>query len=890
MLPIGSYVGRIRIEALLGAGGMGEVYRGWDEKLERTVALKSITSERRLSPQLRTRFLREARVLSKLDHPNICRIWDVMELVDGDWLVLELIDGPTLRERIEQGLSKQESVEIALEIARVLAMAHGRGIIHRDLKPENVMQTSSGDVKVLDFGLARAVEAEYADPALVEAAAVDLEKTLIIGGESTSPDDSKTSVGSLVGTLHYMSPEQARGLPLTPASDVYSLGVMLHEMLRGGASAYGEVGSVAQLLQKVRAADLVPLDAGGGEVQRLVSHMTSLQPADRPAAGELGDVLARIAGRPALRRRRVQWIVAVAALLAVVAGLVSIAERIREKSELLGAKASTRLIVLPFTNATGDKGMDWVRVGLVDHVVRGLSGVRGLDLVSADTIRKSLREVSAVKTPEARKKILDANGADALVSPSVSYHDGRYVIRYAVEDARRSEPQPEVTASTITEAANKMTDQIAKRVDPRHYVRHVTHGTRDAFAALAYDIGREVEVTRGSKFAEKYYEVALDRDSQFLDAKQAIADAYAKEGRLAEAQPMMDEVIRDARERGEYLILTRALVNAAFWMHSRGDAALADQYTREAVGLAKQQGNPELMVYALNSRGIVMRSLNRLDESDKLQLEALELARQRHIPYIQIAILNNLGATAMRRNDNAASRRWLDESLQLAEKIGYRDLIAVISGNLAQVYGNYGDWARAEELAKQAAAIAREVGDKESEAEADANLAIWTYARGDESRAISLLERAASEAAAFGALHMQALFLSNLAQAHARRGELDVASRQAAEALAIDQKLRIPELTPDIHAGAAYPAIREGRLDDAQRLLDQADAVRKTSRAAIFRARLLYEKQQYKEASALIEQAKKFGDLWLPQYEAMRLAFAESAKTGKPSMIAFEEH
>src|SRR3954454_22275979 len=175
-LAAGSHVGRIRIDALLGAGGMGEVYRGWDEKLERAVALKSITSERRLSPALRARFLREARVLSKLDHPNICRIWDVLELVDGDWLGLELIDGPTLRARIENGLPRQEAIAIALQVARVLAVAHGRGIIHRDLKPDNVMQTASGTVKVLDFGLARAVEADYAETTSSDAEPFDLDK------------------------------------------------------------------------------------------------------------------------------------------------------------------------------------------------------------------------------------------------------------------------------------------------------------------------------------------------------------------------------------------------------------------------------------------------------------------------------------------------------------------------------------------------------------------------------------------------------------------------------------------------------------------------------------------------------------------------------------------
>ena len=150
----GSRLGRIRIDALLGVGGMGSVYRGFDERLERTVAVKEVHAANR-SAAIRTRFLREARALSQLDHPNICRIYDVLERADGDYLILEFIEGETLRERMSRGIARDEALRIALAIARVLVVAHGRGIVHRDLKPDNIMLTPAGEVKVLDFGLAR---------------------------------------------------------------------------------------------------------------------------------------------------------------------------------------------------------------------------------------------------------------------------------------------------------------------------------------------------------------------------------------------------------------------------------------------------------------------------------------------------------------------------------------------------------------------------------------------------------------------------------------------------------------------------------------------------------------------------------------------------------------
>jgi len=135
-----AHIGRIRIDAVLGSGGMGTVYRGFDERLERAVALKRIHADKRRSPALRARFMREARVLSKLDHQNICRIYDVIEAGDADYLVLELIDGVTLRERLAS-LPREEALRIAVQIVRVLELAHGQGIVHRDLKPDNVMIT-----------------------------------------------------------------------------------------------------------------------------------------------------------------------------------------------------------------------------------------------------------------------------------------------------------------------------------------------------------------------------------------------------------------------------------------------------------------------------------------------------------------------------------------------------------------------------------------------------------------------------------------------------------------------------------------------------------------------------------------------------------------------------
>src|SRR5581483_7394119 len=365
---------------------------------------------------------------------------------------------------------------------------------------------------------------------------------------------------------------------------------------------------------------------------------------------------------------------AAALALFAVAGIF-LAERIRERSQLIGWKANPRIIILPFRNATGDRGMKWIELGLMDHVIRSLHRVPSLDVVAPEAVTKF-----GPKTADDRKRLMAAVGADAIVDSSVSFRDDRYVITYTISDARHTERPQEAGSTILTEAANKMADQLAKRADPRHFVRRVGRGTSDAFAALAFDIGREVEITRGGKFAEKYFAVAADRDPEFLDAKQALAELYARQGRAAEADAAMEEVIREARRRGDKSVLVSALINHGFARQLRGDVAVADSATQEALKLAQQLGRVEIEVYALNARGVFLRSMNRLDEADAAELKALRLARERNVPYIKIAALNNLGTNAMRRNDNKAARKWFEESLQLGKQLGYRETSGIVMG------------------------------------------------------------------------------------------------------------------------------------------------------------------------------------------------------------------
>ncbi len=314
---IGETISHYRIVELLGGGGMGVVYRAEDTHLGRDVALKFLPAELTRDPEARERFTLEARAASALDHANLCTIHDIDETDDGRlFIAMAFYDGETLKARLERGaLPVKEAAGIARQIAAGLERAHESGIIHRDIKPANLMLTSRGEVKILDFGIAK------------------------LAGEV-----GLTRTGSTLGTLAYMSPEQVEGSEIRPASDLWSLGAVLYQMLTGAPPFAGrtEQESVAAILARdpeppsVRRAALAA-DARGEaaadpippELDALVLSLLAKDPADRPGcAREVADRLAPLSGEavagPAvpLWRRPAGWVGAAAILAVLAAGFV----------------------------------------------------------------------------------------------------------------------------------------------------------------------------------------------------------------------------------------------------------------------------------------------------------------------------------------------------------------------------------------------------------------------------------------------------------------------------------------------------------------------------------------------------------------------------------------
>ena len=257
-LDAGAKLGHYKIVAAVGAGGMGEVYRAHDDRLGRDVAVKVLPASFARDEDRLRRFQQEARAVAALNHPNILAIFDVGSENGTPYLVSELLKGESLRERLRAGaLPPRRALEYARQIASALAAAHDKGIIHRDLKPENIFLTSDGQVKLLDFGVAK----------------------LTSTSDNELTQTKQTAAGAVMGTVGYMSPEQVRGQAVDHRSDIFSLGVVLHEMLSGERAFQGD--SNIEVMNAILKEDPPLLAVGGSGVAAVVEHCLQKDPAER---------------------------------------------------------------------------------------------------------------------------------------------------------------------------------------------------------------------------------------------------------------------------------------------------------------------------------------------------------------------------------------------------------------------------------------------------------------------------------------------------------------------------------------------------------------------------------------------------------------------------------
>jgi TolB-like protein/Tfp pilus assembly protein PilF len=514
-LPAGTRLGPYEILAPIGAGGMGEVYRARDTRLQREVAIKMPPRELLQNPAALLRFERETRAVAALSHPNILGIHDVGTEGEVTYAVTELLHGETLRHRLASGpLPWPQAVAVATAMANGLAAAHARGVVHRDLKPENVFLTEDGHVKILDFGLARLEAREDREAAPAAAA-------------------TATETGAILGTVGYMSPEQVKGEKVDARSDIFSLGCVLYEMVTG-LRAF-TAGNAAETLVAVlreeptEAAELVPESPEG--LGQILRHCLAKDPRDRfQSARDLVLALDDVARGVSLRTGRLPVTrrmprAAMAAAGVVLAGLVALGVR----SILTGRSAINSLAVLPFANASGDPEMDYLSDGIAEGLANSLSRIQSLALPARTSVFAFKGEADPLKAGRAL-------GVKAVLTGRVGKRAGKLVVQADLEDVRRGThlwgDRYDRSAADLMQVEEEIVEEVTRKLRLRptrsEQARVLRRATSNPQAYDLYLQGRFHWNKRGEGIARsiELYQRAIELDPNLTLALVGLADSY----------------------------------------------------------------------------------------------------------------------------------------------------------------------------------------------------------------------------------------------------------------------------------------------------------------------------------------------------------------------------
>ena len=548
---IGRTVGHYRIVAKLGTGGMGEVYRAEDLRLNRDIALKVLAPALASRHDYIRRFHQEARCAASLNHPQIVTIHSVEEVDGLPFLTMELVEGVSLKEMIPaQGLPLTRCLDIAIALCTGLAAAHAQGLIHRDLKPENVVVTPEGRVKILDFGIAKAL----ADDDETRVESIPVETTPDESAEKARISERLTEPGRVLGTAAYMSPEQVRGRPVDPRSDLFSLGVLLYEMMTGNLPFHGETPN-ERMLAILRDPPLPPSTRRHdlpGRLNEIVLRCLEKQPQDRYASAselmadlralcpETGDPRAfssqsrsatLSSGAPPRRWTRPIW-TATAVLPAVIAVSTLLPGNLVQPppggaSPVVRARPSVAVLPLDDLSGTPEYFVD----GMTDALISSLGKVRGIRVISRQSVMRY--KDSNKPLPE----IADELGVEMILDGAVLRSRDRIRLTAQLFQAA---PEEQIWSASyerpvrdVLDLQGELSQDIARKIEIElsEQERKSLSPSRplNPGAFEAYLQGRHFWNRRtydGYQLAIEQFEKATRLDPAFAQAYTGLADAY----------------------------------------------------------------------------------------------------------------------------------------------------------------------------------------------------------------------------------------------------------------------------------------------------------------------------------------------------------------------------
>jgi serine/threonine protein kinase/tetratricopeptide (TPR) repeat protein len=828
---------RFEILDVLGEGGMGTVYKALDLEVDHFVALKLIRPELAEHPAILARFKQELLTARQVTHKNVIRIHDLSEVDGVKFITMEFVDGDDLRKLLlDNGkVPPQQAVEIIRQVCLALEAAHSAGVIHRDLKPQNIMQDKQGRILVMDFGLARSLES---------------------GG--------MTQTGALLGTIEYMSPEQAIGKQLDCRSDLFAVGLIFYELLTG-RMPYKADTAMASLLKRnqERALPAAELDASIPEgLSDIVSKCLErdLNMRYQSAQEILADLDAWQGKRPilasvamqALGSQRVvpwKWIaVGTMAGIAVVGGWLATSKFTSKTASKAPTGPEVSLAILPFRNDSGDARLDWLGSSLADMLSTDVGQSAHLRTISPDRLHQVLSDLKITPgtaiDPTMVGRIAEFSSADTVIWGQYVKIGDQIRIDATLRDLKNQRtipvkaeaPSEKALLPAVAKLAQSIQQNLALSSDVLQELRAKSFqpSSTSLQALRAYNEGLELARQGNHLEAAKRFEASIQADPEFALAYSNLGQTYGNLRNDDKAEQFSRKAV-DLSEKlspqERYLIQANyALISndnrKAIEAYENLEKASPDNvdvhfrlgglyestgaYDKARVELTKVLAIDPKHVDALLAAGRVeIRSNNPKASLDYLN-RGLSLAIQLDNPDGKATILNAIGAAYKQLNKPEEALRNYQESLVIERSLGQKPGIALTLGNIARVQASLGKPEDAYKSYQEAVKLQREIGDKKGLGVTLIGLGGLYKSREQYDEALKVYKESLQIQRDVGNENNQALCLNNIGNVYLAKGQSSDAFTYYERALELRKKANIPSQVGETLHNLAEASLKAG--------------------------------------------------------------------------------
>ncbi len=833
---------RYEIWNVLGEGGMGTVYKALDREVDHLVALKLIRTEMANHSVVLARFKQELLTARQVTHRNAIRIYDLSEVDGVKFITMEFVEGCDLRKLLldNSKLPPEQAVEIIRQVCLALEAAHGAGVIHRDLKPQNIMREKGGRILVMDFGLARSLES-----------------------------DGMTQTGALLGTIEYMSPEQAIGKHLDARSDLFSVGLIFYELLTGKIP-YKADTAMASLLKRnqeraLPAAEIdasVPkglsdivskclerdLDLRYQSAQEILADLDAWQ-GKRPIAASV------VAAAP-LPNRALPWKwISVGTLAAAVAiGGWALRGKLTSKpASKAAAGPEVSLAILPFRNGSGDSKLDWLGPYLADMLNTDVGQSAHLRTISPDRLHQVLSDLQISPGSDIDStmvgRIAEFSNADTVVSGQYAKfgeliridatlrdlkHDGHIPITIDV-------PSEKDVPGGVDRLADSIRQNLGMSSDVMAELRASSFQPTSRSLPALRDYNRSLQLIRDGKNleAQKLLEAATKEDATFALAFSKLAQTYGNLGYDSQAERAAQRAValsENLPQAEKYLIIAaRAQVTKNYpeaikayetlakaspdnadvqlalagLYEDSGDFARATEYGQKILA-----ANPKDLLATLAIGRIALKAGNAQGSLEPLN-RALSLSIQIGNDEEKATSLHDIGYAYELLSKNEEALRNYEQALEIRRRIGDKRGIAKSLNKMARIEASLGKNKAASAHFEEALQVTRDIGDKRGQGDNLLDLGNFYDDGGDHDRSLTFYKGSLQIERDIGDEGMQAVCLNNIGSVYFSKGEYQDALTYFQQALQLREKSKVPQEIAETVHNVAETSARMGQYDHA---------------------------------------------------------------------------